>query len=354
MTNSATTATTLDVQVLCFPETIMGTVFNAVDVLKLASTVLKLRNPYAESLLSWKVVMPEGSPTLFDNSLVGVFTSGPSSAREVAPQRRLIVVPALYVSNALELPAVVARYPGLLTMLKQHVAEGGLVAACSTGLIFPAVAGMLDGLSLDAHWAFKAYFRRGFPGCDFSSPDAMSFYPQLYSCVAPSQQTEFMIAILARLLDQQVAEGCTRLLHLQQERQQLGNQMAKQDWLALTSDSPVFRAKQWLEANVEQPYDLAALAAVASSSERTLLRHFQAVLGMTPLDYLQDLRVQRAKVMLEISLNSLQTIANACGYANGSTFSKLFRRAMGMSPGEYRKHHTFRTKRAHWRVTTHE
>jgi len=43
---------------------------------------------------------------------------------------------------------------------------------------------------------------------------------------------------------------------------------------------------------------------------------------MSPLDYLHELRVQRAKVMLEISINSLQTIAHACGYANASTFSK--------------------------------
>jgi transcriptional regulator GlxA family with amidase domain len=280
----------------------------------------------------------------------GVFASGQAAA--VPPQRRLIVVPSLYVSNALELPALVARYPAWLALLRQHVADGGLVAACSTGLIFPASVHMLDGLSLDAHWAFKAFFQRRFPACDFSSTEAMSFHPQLYSCVAPSQQTAFMIEILARLVDAQVAQGCARLLDLQAERQQLGQQLAAGDWLSLTSDSPVYRARQWLEANVERPYDLTALAAVASSSERTLLRHFRAVLGVTPLAYLQDLRVQRAKVMLEISLNSLQTIAHACGYTNASTFSKLFRRAMGMSPGEYRRQHTFRTKRAHWRVTS--
>lgn len=329
----------------------MGTVFAAVDVLKLASTVLKLRNPHVASPLSWKILTPPGVPALFDMAAPGVFCSAPAPA-DVPPQRRLIVIPALYVSNALELPQVAARYPAVLDTLRRHVADGGLVAACSTGLVFPGLAGMLAGLSLDAHWAFKAFFRRRFPACDFSSPEPMSFYPQLYSCVAPSQQTDFMLAILTRLMDRQVAEGCARLLQPQSERQQLGNQLAAREWLTLTSDSPVYRAKQWLEANVEQPYDLAALAAVASSSERTLLRHFQSVLGMTPLDYLQDLRVQRARMMLEISLNSLQTIANACGYTNASTFSKLFRRALGMSPGEYRKHHTLRTKRAHWRVTT--
>ena len=349
MTNIANPSPHFEAQVLCLPEAIMGTVFNAADVLRLAATVLKLRNPHAVSPLSWKIVTPAGSPALFDTSVAGVFAS--TSEVTAPPHRRLLIIPALYVSNALELPLLATRYPALMTMLKAHVEQGGIIAACSTGLIFPALAGMLDGLTLDAHWAFKAFFRRRFPACDFSSPDAMSFYPQLYTCVAPSQQTDFLIEILTRMVDAEAAQGCARLLQLQSERQEQGNQLSERDWLSMTSDSPVYRAKQWLEANIEQPYDLSALAAVASSSERTLLRHFQSVLGMTPLDYLQDLRVQRAKVMLEISLNSLQTIANACGYTNASTFSKLFRRAMGMSPGEYRKQHTFRTKRAHWRVT---
>ncbi|MTV41717.1 GlxA family transcriptional regulator [Duganella radicis] len=352
MTNSATSPPQFEVQILCLPEAIMGTVFNAVDVLRLADTVLKLRNPHALSPLGWKVLTPPEGPALFDTAQPGVFASTPARPSP-APENTLIMIPALYGANALELPIIAQRYPAVLALLKAHVAQGGIVAACSTGLIFPALAGMLAGLRLDTHWAFKAFFRRRFPSCDFSSPDAMSFHPQLYSCVAPSQQSEFMMAILARLVDEQVAQGCARLLQLQTERQQLGNQLMERDWLGLTSDSPVYRAKQWLEANIEQPYDLSALAVVASSSERTLLRHFQSVLGMTPLDYLQDLRVQRAKVMLEISLNSLQTIANACGYTNASTFSKLFRRAIGMSPGEYRRNHTFRTKRAHWRVTPH-
>jgi transcriptional regulator GlxA family with amidase domain len=352
MTNTATAGAHFEVQVLCFPEAIMGTVFSAVDVLRLAETVLKLRNPHVPCPLSWKVVAPPGSAAMFNTGLPGVFASLPERPSP-APKNTLIMLPALYESNAPELAIIAERYPALLQQLAEHAERGGIIAACSTGLVFPGLAGQLDGLTLDTHWAFKAYFRRRFPGCDFSSPEAMSFYPQLYSCVAPSQQTEFVIAILARLLDEQVAEGCARLLLVQSERQQLGNQLMEQDWLSMTSDSPVYRAKQWLENHIEEPYDLAALAAVASSSERTLLRHFQTVLGMTPLDYLQDLRVQRAKVMLEISLNSLQTIANACGYTNASTFSKLFRRAMGMSPGEYRRNHTFRTKRAHWRVTPH-
>lgn len=347
MTNTAT-APPLDIHILCFPEAIMGTVFNAVDVLRVATTILKLRNPNAPCPLTWKLVTPEGSPALFDTSVAGVFAS--AAPAEFSPRRTVIVVPAVYVSDALELSGLVERYPAVLGLLRNHMEQGGLLAACANGLIFPAQLGMLDGVRLDVHWAFKSFFTRKFKAADFSGTESMSFLKQLYTCVAPSQQTDFMIAILHRLLDAEVGQGCARLLQLQSERQRLGNQLTQHEWLSLTADSPVYRARQWLESHVEQPFDMKALAAVASSSERTLLRHFNTVLGVTPLAYLQDLRVQRAKVMLEISLNNMQTIATSCGYINASTFGKLFRRAMNMSPGEYRKQHTLRTKRSHWRV----
>ena len=349
MTNPATDTLPLHVEVLCLPEAMLGSVFSAVDVLRLAFLVQKLRNRHGAPSLSWSLWTPEGcAPAMTEQGLQGVASTAPSEPP--TPQRTVLVVPALYAANALDLPPLAQRYPDVLARLTAHAEQGGAVAVCSTGLIFAAEAGLLKGARLDAHWAFKAFFIRIVPDCDFSSAEAVSVNGGLFSCVAPTGMTSMMIALLERLFDAEVANSCARIMELQADRQQLGNQQLAQKWLSRTADSPLYRAKQWLEMNVEQPYDLKALAAVASSSERTLLRHFQTVLGVTPLEYLQDLRVQRAKVMLEISINSMQTIAHACGYNNASTFGKLFRRALGISPGEYRKLHTFRTKRSHWRV----
>jgi transcriptional regulator GlxA family with amidase domain len=345
---AAAPAEPLHVQVLCFPDAILGTVFTTLDVLRLAASILKMRAPHAPCPLTWRTVGPDGEAVAFDHAAPGLLASPPPE--QSLARRTLIVVPALHAANALELPIIAGRHGPMLDRLKAHVAQGGLLAVCSTGLIFPALLGMLDGLRLDAHWAFKSFFARLFPACDFSAPDTMSFHPQLYTCVAPAQQTELMIAALERLLSADVSQNCAQLFQPQPGRQQLGNQLVENDWLSLTADSPVYRAKRWLETHVEQPYSLKTLAQVASASERTLLRHFRTVLGATPLDYLHGLRVQRATMMLEVSISNMQTIALACGYSDASTFGKLFQRAMHMSPGEYRKHHTLRTKRAHWRV----
>lgn len=364
MTNPATAAAPFHVEVLCLPEAMLGTVFSTIDALRLAGMVQKLRNRHAAPSLTWSLWTPEGcAPVLSPEALMAqgarlaaadaVAADADAAAgadAEVTSPRTVLVVPAVYAANALELPLLAQRYPEVLARIATHAQQDGAVAVCSTGLIFAAEAGLLRGARLDAHWAFKPFFIRVVPECDFSASEAVSVNGGLFSCVAPTGQTELIIEVLHQLFDAEVAQSCARILELQTERQQAGAQLTAQKWLSRTADSPVYRAKQWLEMNVEQPYDLKALAALASSSERTLLRHFQTVLGMTPLEYLQDLRVQRAKVMLEISINSMQTIAHACGYTNASTFGKLFRRALGISPGEYRKLHTLRTKRSHWRV----
>jgi len=351
MTDSATASPSLHVEVLSLPEAMPGTVFSAIDVLQLAALVLKLRNRHVTPSLTWSVWVPQASPAMLTPAALAQLSSEPPLLAPV-PERTLLVVPAVYAANALELPALAQKYPDVLARIAAHVQQGGALAVCATGLIFAAETGLLQQARLDAHWAFKSFFMRVVPQADFSASEAISVNGRLYSCVVPPAQSEMLIRVLHDCFDEEVAQSCARLLLFQPERQQMHSQQLSQQWLSRTADSPVFRAKQWLEMHVEQPYDLQELAAVASSSERTLLRHFRTVLGMSPLDYLHELRVQRAKVMLEISINSLQTIAHACGYANASTFSKLFRRATGISPGEYRQAHTLRTKRSRWRVET--
>lgn len=105
-----------------------------------------------------------------------------------------------------------------------------------------------------------------------------------------------------------------------------------------------------MEAHLDQPYSLDRLAEAASVSTRTLLRHFQQELSQSPLDHLHGLRCARARVMLEVTLESVPSIAVACGYADPAAFRRIFVRYTGMAPSEYRKRHALRAPRRRWRV----
>ena len=140
----------------------------------------------------------------------------------------------------------------------------------------------------------------------------MGLHARVFHCVAPALQTEFMLRVLGHLHDPDLAQTVARLLIHQPERQQWVPELVSQRWLGKTADSPVYRAIGWLQAHVGEPYRLAAVARAAAVSERTLLRHFRQVTGRTPLDYLHRLRVERARMLLEVTLHGTQAIAEAC------------------------------------------
>jgi len=109
-------------------------------------------------------------------------------------------------------------------------------------------------------------------------------------------------------------------------------------------DSVVLRARRYLQQHLHEPFDLGKLAAAASTSERTLLRHFTKTVGTSPLQLLHRLRVERACHLLEVSTLSLTTIAEQCGYQDMSAFRRLIRRHTGRPPGEHRRAHSVRAE----------
>src|SRR5690606_9300375 len=97
------------------------------------------------------------------------------------------------------------------------------------------------------------------------------------------------------------------------------------------------QVNRWLAARLAQPYDLPRLARAFNASTRTLLRRYRADTGSTPLRWLQQARVDRARQLLEDGSLSVGQVVSAVGYEDTATFSRLFRRQVGQSPGDFRR-----------------
>ncbi len=80
---------------------------------------------------------------------------------------------------------------------------------------------------------------------------------------------------------------------------------------------------------------------------RTFVRHFKAATGRQPAAYLQALRIEAAKAMLERDAKPIQSISSEVGYDDVAFFRALFRRATGMTPTEYRANFAPMTMRGH-------
>jgi transcriptional regulator GlxA family with amidase domain len=102
-------------------------------------------------------------------------------------------------------------------------------------------------------------------------------------------------------------------------------------------DGAILKVQHWLQIRCTEKVSLPRMAAEAGLGERTFLRRFHKATGLKPAQYLQQLRIGKARDLLELEALAIEEIAWRVGYEDAGAFRKLFRRVMGLSPGEYRR-----------------
>src|SRR5271170_3947928 len=102
-------------------------------------------------------------------------------------------------------------------------------------------------------------------------------------------------------------------------------------------DRAVLKAQDWVHMRDGQGVSLAALAAAAGLEPRTLVRRFARATGMTPIEYCRTVRIARAREVLEGGQTSQKEIAESLGYKDVASFTRAFRKAVGLAPGAYRR-----------------
>jgi AraC-like DNA-binding protein len=108
-------------------------------------------------------------------------------------------------------------------------------------------------------------------------------------------------------------------------------------WLAAISDKHLSKAIYAMRWGLEKNWTVESLAREASMSRSAFALRFKTILGQTPLEYLTRWRMYRAGAIIRLNNSSLSEVASAVGYGSESSFSRVFRREMGLAPREYRR-----------------
>jgi len=108
-------------------------------------------------------------------------------------------------------------------------------------------------------------------------------------------------------------------------------------WLAAMSDKHLSRAIQAMHSGLDRSWSVASLAREARMSRSAFALKFRTVLGKTPLEYLTKWRMYKAGAIIRSNNTSFSEVASAVGYGSESSFSRVFRREMGVAPREYRR-----------------
>jgi transcriptional regulator GlxA family with amidase domain len=103
------------------------------------------------------------------------------------------------------------------------------------------------------------------------------------------------------------------------------------------ADAAIVRCQEWIAEHYDQEAPVAAMVEHSGLPERSFKRRFARAMGMSPLEYVQALRLEETKHLLETTDHPIEAIANQVGYEDSSFFGRLFRRKVGLTPARYRK-----------------
>jgi len=224
-------------------------------------------------------------------------------------------------------------WPPVIERLRALPAET-LVSASCYGTFVLAESGLLDGMEATTTWWKEAEFRTRYPAIRLDADRALVDGGRCLTAGAMTAHTDLTLHVLRRLYGAALARKVAGIMLVD------GARTSQRPFMALPrsfADSLVQQAADWLAAHSEEPLSAQALAAALNVSYRTLHRRFDAAAGMAPLAYLQALRVEQAKELLEGTSLSLERVVERVGYSDVPAFRRLFLRSVGLSPAQYRQ-----------------
>lgn len=282
--------------------------------------------------IAWRVESLDGQP-VHTASGQTVAVDGKIDARERADA---ILVTAPFVADMEEFVARREPLQALSSALRRQHKAGAVVASYCTGSYLLAEAGLLNGRIATTHWAKATDFARRYPGVELRANEVLTEQDGVLCTGAVTSFLNLALRLVEMFVGAQLAAMTAKALLIDTNRISQASYATLLDEHGHT-DRLVARAQRRMEATLQQGMRLSELAAHLAVSERTLNRRFKQAVGDAPLEYLQTLRVEVAKRLLESGHTSLEAVSLRVGYGDLSTFRQLFKRKTGLSPREYQR-----------------
>jgi transcriptional regulator GlxA family with amidase domain len=273
-------------------------------------------------------------------SLTGEAVRSPYGLR-IAPEGDLASVTrtdiVIIPTSGLELDPKFEENAALLPWLRRQHAQGAYVAGVCMGAAYLAEAGLLDGRIATTHWSVCGRIAARYPQVAWRPELFVTEDSRLLCSGGVNGAVDLSLYLVEKLCGHEVAVRTAKALLLSMPRiYQAGYSMAP---LSPPHDDDRIRASEaFLQENFRRDVPVPTLADRAGLGVRTFARRFKAATGRQPAAYLQSVRIEAAKAMLERDGRAVQTISADVGYDDVAFFRKLFKRVTGMTPGEYRAH----------------
>jgi transcriptional regulator GlxA family with amidase domain len=260
----------------------------------------------------------------------------PAAAIDEIDQADIVILPELWLGPDEHLKG---RYPGIVEWIRARYEAGACIYSACSGALMLAETGLLDGRDATSHWGYQDLFRRQYPGVRFRPEPNLCFADPAGRIVTAGGTTswhDLALHIIARHVSPGEALRIAKVYLLKWHAEgQLPYEPLVRD--QPHSDAVVRGCEDWLRKHFREAGAVARVVGHARLPERTLKRRFKQATGLALIDYVQNLRIEEAKHLLESSDRSVEEICFDIGYDDPSFFRRVFRRRTGLRLAQYRR-----------------
>lgn len=248
----------------------------------------------------------------------------------------IVIVPSLWLGPG---GWSKGRYPGLVAWAQRMHGQGALLCSACSGVFMLAETGLFDGRDATVHFWYAREFTAAYPAVRVHPEQVLVVNGQreeLITSGASNTWHDLALYLIARCAGATQALNVARMFALQWHQDGLAPYITFQGNLD-HGDAEIAAAQRWLATHFSVARPVEAMIARSRLAERTFKRRFGAATGLSPIEYVQRLRVEDAKRRLERTDDPVDEIGWRVGYEDAAFFRRLFKRTTGMTPGAYRK-----------------
>ncbi|MDN3250725.1 GlxA family transcriptional regulator [Streptomyces mutabilis] len=225
----------------------------------------------------------------------------------------------------------------LVEWLRGHGPRARRLVSVCTGAILLARAGLLDGRRATTHWAYSDRLARDHPAVDVDPDPIYIRDGHVATSAGVTSGIDLALALIEEDLGRDAALTVAR--HLVVFLRRPGNQAQFSAQLAAQTArrEPLREVQQWITEHPGADLSVESLAARAGFSPRHFARSFQAETGTTPGRYVDRVRLEHARRLLEDTGDGIEEVSRVSGYGTPEAMRRAFVRSLGASPAEYRR-----------------
>lgn len=281
---------------------------------------------FGSPLFDVQIVSHNRKPITYGN---GITIKPNATLNKARPD--IIIVPSL--DN--DIGKSLKRNRTYVSWVRDAFQQGAHVYSLCTGAFILGAAGILNGKRATTHWFFAHEFKQRFPEVQLQEEKVIVDEGNIVTCGAATSFQNLVIYLVDKYFGHEVAILGAKMFLIDMDRP---SQLPFQMFFSRINDkdSAIAQSQKFINEHFKDDISLERLAKRVGMSPRNFSRRFKLATGESTANYIQQLRINEAKRLLEASDLSASEIMYQVGYNDDRSFRRLFRRYVGLSPRQYR------------------